>query len=109
MSFAAGWTPCIGPILGSILLVASTAAEVHRGVVLLSAYSLGLGLPFFLSALAVPIFFQVFGRFASYLCGIKVAGGVILVLVGGLLLTGYFTVLNGYALRLVPGWLWQYL
>lgn len=109
VSFAAGWTPCIGPILGSILLVASTTAEVHRGVVLLSAYSLGLALPFFLSALAVPVFFQAFGRFARYLRGVEVAGGVILVLVGGLLFTGYFTVLNSYALRLVPDWLWQYL
>lgn len=109
VSFAVGWTPCVGPILGSILLLASTAAEVNRGVLLLSAYSLGLGIPFLASALAVPVFFQLFGRVAASLRAIEVGGGVLLVLVGSLILTGYFTVLNGYALRLVPAWLWQYL
>jgi len=109
VSFAVGWTPCVGPILGSILLLASTAAEVNRGVILLSAYSLGLGIPFFVSALAVPAFFQIFGRVAAYLRAIEVSGGVLLVLVGSLIMTGYFTVLNGYALRLMPVWLWQYL
>ena len=109
VSFAVGWTPCVGPILGSILLLASTAAEVNRGVILLSVYSLGLGIPFFASALAVPAFFRIFGRVAGYLRAIEVGGGALLVLVGGLILTGYFTVLNGYALRLIPAWLWQYL
>jgi len=109
VSFAVGWTPCIGPILGSILLLASTAAEVHRGVVLLSVYSLGLAIPFFVSSLAVPAFMQLFGRIAAYLRAIEVGGGVLMILVGLLVFTGYFTVLNSYALRLVPAWLWQYL
>jgi cytochrome c-type biogenesis protein len=109
VSFAVGWTPCVGPILGSILLLAGSAAEVNRGIVLLSAYSLGLAIPFFLSSLAVPVFFQLFGRFARYLRAVEVGGGVMMVLVGILLFTGYFTVLNSYALRLVPAWLWQYL
>jgi len=78
-------------------------------VILLSVYSLGLGIPFFASALAVPAFFRIFGRVAGYLRAIEVGGGALLVLVGGLILTGSFTVLNGYALRLVPAWLWQYL
>ena len=109
VSFAVGWTPCVGPILGSILLLASTAAEVNRGVVLLSAYSLGLGIPFFVSALTVPAFFQLCGRMAGSLRAIEVAGGVVLVLIGGLLITGELAVLNSYALRLMPAWLWQYL
>jgi cytochrome c-type biogenesis protein len=109
VSFAVGWTPCVGPILGSILFLASTAAEVDRGMVLLSVYSLGLAIPFFLSSLAVPAFFQLFGRVAAYLRAIEVGGGVLMILVGLLVLTGYFTVLNSYALRLVPAWLWQYL
>ena len=107
VSFAVGWTPCVGPILGAILLLASTAAEVHRGIVLLTAYSLGLALPFFLSALAVHAFFQAFGRCAAYLRAVEVGGGVLLILVGLLVLTGSLTILNGYALRLMPAWLWN--
>jgi cytochrome c-type biogenesis protein len=109
VSFAVGWTPCVGPILGSILMLASTTAEVHRGILLLSVYSLGLAIPFFLSSLAVPVFFQLFGRVAGALRAIEVGGGVLMILGGGLILTGYFTVLNSYTLRLVPAWLWQYL
>ena len=109
VSFAIGWTPCVGPILGSILFLASTAAEVERGVLLLSVYSLGLAIPFFLSSLAVPVFFQLFSRVAAYLRAIEVGGGVLLICVGLLIFTGYLTVLNSYALRLVPAWLWQYL
>ena len=106
VSFAVGWTPCVGPILGSILLLASTAAEVHRGIVLLTAYSLGLAIPFFVSALAVHMFFQAFGRIAGYLRAVEIGGGVLMILVGLLVLTGSLTVLNSYALRLVPAWLW---
>jgi cytochrome c-type biogenesis protein len=109
VSFGVGWTPCVGPILGSILLLASTTAEVERGVLLLGVYSLGLAIPFFVSSLAVPAFLQIFGRVAGYLRAIEVGGGVLMILVGTLILTGYFTVLNSYALRLVPAWLWQYL
>lgn len=109
VSFAVGWTPCVGPILGSILLLASTAAAVERGIILLSVYSLGLAIPFFLSALAVPAFLRILGRVAAYLRAIEVGGGVLLILVGILLFTGSFTILNSYALRLVPAWLWQYL
>jgi cytochrome c-type biogenesis protein len=109
VSFAVGWTPCVGPILGSILLLASTAAEVTRGIILLSVYSLGLALPFFLSALAVPAFLQILGRVAGYLRAMEVAGGVLMLVVGLLIFTGSFTILNSYLLRLVPTWLWQYL
>jgi cytochrome c-type biogenesis protein len=107
VSFAVGWTPCVGPILGSILLLASTAAEVHRGIVLLTAYSLGLAIPFFISALAVHAFFQAFGRCAAYLRAVEVGGGVLMVLVGLLVLTGSLPILNSYALRLMPAWLWN--
>ncbi len=109
VSFAVGWTPCVGPILGSILLLASTAAEVTRGLLLLSVYSLGLALPFFLSALAVPAFVQILGRVATFLRAIEVGGGVLMIVVGMLIFTGSFTILNSYMLRLVPAWLWQYL
>ena len=109
VSFAVGWTPCVGPILGSILLLASTAAEVTRGIILLSVYSLGLALPFFLSALAVPAFLRILGRVAGYLRAMEVAGGVLMIIGGLLIFTGSFTILNSYLLRFVPAWLWQYL
>jgi cytochrome c-type biogenesis protein len=109
VSFAVGWTPCVGPILGSILLLASTTAEATRGMILLSMYSLGLALPFFLSALVVPAFLQILGRVASYLRAIEVGGGVLMIIVGMLIYTGSFTILNSYMLRLVPAWVWQYL
>lgn len=109
VSFAVGWTPCVGPILGSILFLASSTAELNRGIMLLSVYSLGLAIPFFLSSLAVPLFFRLFGRVGGYLRAVEAGGGVLMILVGILVLTGYFSVLNSYTLRLVPAWLWQYL
>jgi cytochrome c-type biogenesis protein len=107
VTFAAGWTPCVGPILGSILVYASTAKTASTGVVLLGAYSLGLAIPFFLSALALNRFLDVFDRFKRLLPAVSVVGGLFLVLVGTLLLTNYFTILSAYALRLTPQWLWQ--
>ena len=107
VTFAAGWTPCVGPILGSILLYASTAKTATTGVVMLGAYSLGLAIPFFLSALALNRFLGVFDRFKRLMPAVSVAGGLFLVVVGTLLLTNYFTLLSTYALRLTPQWLWQ--
>ena len=65
--FAVGWTPCVGPILGSILLIAGTEQEIQRGLVLLISFSLGLALPFFLSSLAISHFFNVFSRFKNFM------------------------------------------
>ncbi len=108
-TFAIGWTPCVGPILGAILLLASTQETIRAGVVMLIAYSAGLAIPFFLSALAVNSFFTFSRTFRRYIQVVHVAGGVILIAVGLLLITNYFTVLNAYALRLTPKWLIQYL
>ncbi len=107
VTFAAGWTPCVGPILGSILLYASTAKTAYTGILMLGAYSLGLAIPFFLSALAMNRFLDFFDRFKRVMPVVSVAGGVFLVFVGTLLLTNYFTLLSAYALRLTPQWLWQ--
>ncbi|RMF87426.1 MAG: cytochrome c biogenesis protein CcdA [Nitrospinota bacterium] len=106
-SFAIGWTPCVGPILGAILTLASTSGEVSRGMILLSAYSLGLGIPFFLSALAFNRFLRFFQQFRRYIQVVHVAGGVVLIVAGILLYTGYMTILNTYALQLTPEWLWK--
>ena len=105
VTFAAGWTPCIGPILGSVLSLASTAGTARTGTLLLAAYSLGLDVPFFLSALAVDRFFTVFDRFKRFLPVMNAVAGAVLILVGALLLTNYFSVLAALANRLTPQWL----
>lgn len=105
LAFAVAWTPCIGPILGSILALASTSANVRAGITLLLVYSLGLAVPFFLSALAVEAFLGFSKRFRRYLQVVKWLSGGLLVVVGLLILTGYFTILNAYAIRLTPRWL----
>jgi cytochrome c-type biogenesis protein len=105
ITFAVAWTPCVGPILGAILALAGTSGEVGRGTMLLSSYAAGLGLPFFLSAVAVNSFFKFSQSFRRYIEAFHVAGGILLVIVGLLLVTDYMTMLNIYALRFTPDWL----
>lgn len=105
ITFAVAWTPCVGPILGAILALAGTSAEIGRGLLLLSTYAAGLALPFFLSAVAVNSFFQFSRGFRRYIQVIHRAGGLLLIIVGLLLLTDYITLLNIYALRFTPDWL----
>lgn len=87
IAFAAGWTPCIGPILGSILMVAATEQNVTQGIVLLLLYSLGLGIPFLLSALAMHRFLAVFNRFKKSIRMFEIITGIFLVVVGILIFT----------------------
>lgn len=82
IAFAAGWTPCIGPILAAILTVAATEADVYHGIVLLLIYSLGLGIPFFISSLAMHQFVVAFQRFKKYIRIFEICTGVFLILVG---------------------------
>ena len=105
ITFALAWTPCVGPILGAVLTLAGTSAEIEKGVLLLAIYAAGLGLPFFLSALAVNSFFQFSQAFRRYIRAVHVGAGVLLLIVGVLLLTDYLTLLNSYALRFTPEWL----
>lgn len=105
ITFAVAWTPCVGPILGAILTLAGTTAELQRGVTLLGAYAAGLAAPFFLSALAVNSFFQFSQAFRRYIRAVHIGGGVLLVGIGILLITDYMTVLNIYAIRFTPEWL----
>lgn len=88
LAFALGWTPCIGPVLSSILLLASTQETVGSGVLLLAVYSLGLGVPFLLTALFVNRAMAVFARIQRYYRYIEIVSGVILVLLGIAVLTG---------------------
>lgn len=96
VTFAAGWTPCIGPILGSILLYASQAESVSYGIFLLSIYSIGLGLPFFLSSLAFNTFLSYFRKIQRYLRVINIISGILLVIAGILVFTNYLQILSGY-------------
>lgn len=109
MAFSSGWTPCVGPILGSILVLAGTGGNVGQGTLLLGAYALGLGVPFFLSALAANRFLRFFVQFKRALPVVNVGAGIILVLVGVLLFSGYLTLLNSYLIQLTPEWLWRFL
>jgi cytochrome c-type biogenesis protein len=102
MAFAAGWTPCIGPVLGGILGLAATSADVTRGMLLLAVYSAGLALPFLLAAIAVESFLGWFQRFRRFLPWVMRLSGVLLILVGGLLVTGQFTRLAGWLQGLTP-------
>jgi len=94
--FAAGWTPCVGPILSTILLYASTAKSFTTGVLLLGVYSLGLGIPFFLASLAFNSFLSAFERIKRYMRIITMVSGIFLIIIGILLLTDLFTTLNSY-------------
>jgi cytochrome c-type biogenesis protein len=87
LAFAAGWTPCIGPILASILMVAATEDTVFQGIALLLVYSLGLGIPFFLSAIAMHRFLAFFNRYRKYIRLMEIITGVCLMIVGVLIFT----------------------
>lgn len=98
-AFGAGWTPCIGPILGAILTMAGTTGQLEAGVGLLAVYGLGLGVPFFLAAVAFNSFLTAFDRVRSWMRPIEIASGVVLVAVGALIFTNYFAVLAAYLNR----------
>jgi cytochrome c-type biogenesis protein len=105
VAFAIGWSPCVGPILAAILSLAGTAETVQRGVWLLLAYSAGLGLPFLLSALALGPFLTLFRRYRPLLPLVERTAGALLVIVGVLVYTNYYQVLNAWALAFTPDWL----
>jgi cytochrome c-type biogenesis protein len=97
--FGAGWTPCTGPFLGAVLFQAAEAETLGRGMLLLTFYSLGLGIPFILSAVAISAFLTTFGKLKNYLGAIKIGSGVILVIMGVLLITNTLTILTSSFMR----------
>jgi cytochrome c-type biogenesis protein len=105
MAFGAGWTPCIGPILGSILLYTSSQADFGRGLSLLLAYSLGLAIPFLVAAGALEAFLGWFQRFRKYIGWVERIAGALLVVVGVMMMFGLFTLLSGWLLGLTPEFL----
>jgi len=94
-AFAFGWTPCIGPILGAVLVIAGAQETALQGVLLLVAYSAGLAIPFLLTALGVSRFMDFYQRFRKHLHAVEVLSGVLLLLVGSLVFTNRLTWLSG--------------
>ena len=103
LAFAFGWTPCIGPVLGAILAVAAGEDSVRQGVSLLLVYSLGLGIPFILAALAIKPFMRVMQRYRKHLGVVEKLLGGFLVLTGILFLTDSMTLIAGWILQTFPG------
>jgi len=101
LAFAFGWTPCIGPILAGILAIAGSQDTVSQGIKLLAVYSLGLGVPFLITALAINQFFTAFARIRRHYHTIEVVSGLLLVAIGVLIFTDQFT--------LIARWLTPYL
>jgi cytochrome c-type biogenesis protein len=97
LAFAAGWTPCIGPILASILMIAATEEHVGQGIVLLLLYSVGLGIPFLLSSLALHRFISIFNRFKRHIRLFEIVTGFFLIFVGILIFSNWLSRLAGYA------------
>jgi len=102
MAFGFGWTPCIGPILGSILALASTEENISRGILLLSFYSLGLAIPFILSGFLIQKFLLFSKNFKKNINIVLKFGGIILLITGVLILTNQLQVLGYYILNIFP-------
>ena len=96
VAFAFGWTPCIGPILGGILTIAGSRETVTEGVQLLAVYSLGLGIPFLLTAMAINQFFAASARIRKYYHAIEIISGALIVVIGLLIFFNQFTLITQY-------------
>jgi len=102
IAFAFGWTPCIGPILGGILTIAGAQESVAQGVVMLAFYSLGLGVPFLLTALAIDRFFSAFARIRRHYHAIEVVSGLLLIGIGVLMLLNRLTLITNFLTPYLP-------
>ncbi len=106
-AFATGWTPCIGPILGTILTLATSAGDVWQGLGLLAAYNLGLAVPFLLTALAsTPVLVWARKHRTAHLWFNRLAG-LTMIVMGVLVATNTMTQLNSYLIQMTPAWLWS--
>jgi len=102
LAFAFGWTPCVGPILATILTLAASSDSLGYGISLLTVYSLGLGIPFMAAALAIEPFMNFLKRFRSHIHKIEIGAGVLLVATGFLIMTDSLASISYYILELVP-------
>jgi cytochrome c-type biogenesis protein len=103
LTFAMAWTPCAGPILGSILVLAGTKSTAMEGAKLLTVYSLGIAVPFFITSLLINKFLEYFNRFKNVVRTINIVGGVFLIIVGILVMTNYIAVISEKLLVLFGG------
>jgi cytochrome c-type biogenesis protein len=102
ISFAFGWTPCIGPILSAILLVAAQQESVNQGIILLSIYSLGLAIPFLLTAMAINQFFSAFKKIRRHYHTIEIVSGILMIVIGVLIFTNRFTIIAQWLTPYLP-------
>ena len=109
VAFAAGWTPCIGPILGGILTYTATQADFAKGMVLLLTYALGLALPFVLSAVAVERLIELTRAYAKHLVWVSRISGALVLALGVLMVTGYLPVLTAFLQAATPNFLREHL
>lgn len=108
-TFGAGWTPCVGPILGGILSLAALNGGALQGAGLLAVYSLGLGVPFMIAAIGLGQASGIIRKMGPYLRYVEIASGLLLILVGGLIFTNYLSVINSYFIQFTPSWLFELL
>jgi cytochrome c-type biogenesis protein len=95
-AFAFGWSPCLGPIISAILLLAGDATTVTKGILLLWVYSLGLAVPFLITSLLIDRFLSFYGKFRRHLHAVEVGSGMLLMGLGALILAGRFTILASH-------------
>jgi cytochrome c-type biogenesis protein len=96
VAFGAGWTPCVGPVLASILLYAGTRTTMAKGMLLLGTYAFGLGIPFFVAAVSLNWYLAGTRRMLRWLRPVEIVAGLLLIAVGVLLFTGRFTALSAF-------------
>jgi cytochrome c-type biogenesis protein len=95
-AFAFGWTPCVGPILALILGFAAAQDSILKGIALLAIYSMGLAVPFLVTSVGIERFLRFYSRFRSHMHALEVASGALLIVLGGLLVAGRFTLISSY-------------
>lgn len=94
--FGIGWTPCVGPFLGSALMIASNSDHIMQGALMLFVYSLGLGIPFILSALLIHMLTGAFDFIKRHYGVVKMISGILLILIGLMMMTGYLNILLSF-------------
>ena len=103
LAFGFGWTPCIGPILGTILALAASDSSLSHGVGLLAVYAMGLGIPFMLAAFALNPFLAFMRKFRKYFRALEITTGAVIIATGVLIFTGQFQILAYWFLEFFPG------
>ncbi|TAN60175.1 cytochrome c biogenesis protein CcdA [bacterium] len=102
VGFAAGWTPCIGPILSAIFTVAATSPNPWSGMMLFVAYSFGLAIPFFLTSLGINTFLKHFNKLKRHMRLISIVTGIFLIITGGLIFSNTLAIIGGYLNNILP-------